>query len=97
MVGDIEPLERKVARAVKKGQIHAIGEYANRVDAAVEAGILTAAEGERVKDFDDLVMELLAVDDFDPSELGTKASATSGAQGESTPEYPTALSAAGLD
>jgi len=68
----IEPLERKMREAQKSGKVDA-PEYAAQLQQAEEAGLLSAEETARLAAFDARVMELIAVDDFESHELGTRA------------------------
>ena len=45
---------------------------------AQEAGVLTDEEAARLRALDEQIMELINVDDFDGSELGTRADETAG-------------------
>src|SRR5262245_4640971 len=63
-----DPLEKRVRKAAKEGQI-AEREFPEMIDAAVQAGVLSEAEGRELREFDSRVMALMAVDDFDPQEL----------------------------
>ncbi|MDX1563740.1 MAG: DUF1974 domain-containing protein, partial [Gammaproteobacteria bacterium] len=64
----VRPLERRVFDARREGLIES-EDTPGQIDEAERKGILTAEEAEEVRAFDNAVMELLAVDDFDPSEL----------------------------
>ena len=68
---ELEPLEKRLRAAVKAGKIPD-RELPIQLDAAVPARVLKKAEADRLRAFDQRVMELMAVDDFDPSELGTR-------------------------
>ena len=63
-----DPLEKRVRRAAKDGQI-AEREFPAMIDAAQAAGVLNEAEARELREFDARVMALMAVDDFDPQEL----------------------------
>lgn len=65
---EVRPLERKVFDAKRAGQIKP-DDTPGQIDAAEAAGILTSEEAEKVRELDRTVMELMAVDDFDPAEL----------------------------
>jgi len=65
------PLEEKLHAAVRAKVIDANGVLA-QIDAAEEAGVLTIDEARQLRDLDEQIMALINVDDFDPSELGTK-------------------------
>jgi acyl-CoA dehydrogenase len=63
-----DPLEKRVRKAAKDGQI-AEREFPEMIDAALAAGVLDDAEARELHEFDSRVMALMAVDDFDPEEL----------------------------
>ena len=44
-----------------------------QIDAAEREGVLEAAEAAQLRTLDELVLDVIGVDDFDSSELGTKA------------------------
>ncbi len=68
----VEPLENKVLKAAKKGQIGFV--FATQVEEAVAAGVLTKAEGEDVQKVRELVFNIIETDDFDPRDLSDKPS-----------------------
>jgi acyl-CoA dehydrogenase len=63
-----DPLEKRVRRAAKDGQI-AERDFPQMIEDALSAGVLSEAEARELHDFDERVMALMAVDDFDPQEL----------------------------
>jgi acyl-CoA dehydrogenase len=63
-----DPLEKRVRRAAKDGQI-AEREFPKMIDDALAAGVLNDSEARSLREFDERVMALMAVDDFDPQEL----------------------------
>jgi acyl-CoA dehydrogenase len=65
------PLYDKLRSAVRAGLIGADDPVA-QIDAAEREGVLTAAEAEQMRALDAMVMDIIGVDDFDSSELGTK-------------------------
>lgn len=69
---EVEPLEKRVRLAVKAGDLTAL-DLAGQIEQAIEMGVLSRAEGDRLLDYDRKIMEIIAVDDFDPEELGAKA------------------------
>ena len=70
----VEPLERKLRDAVKAGTVpEAIA--AEQIQAAVEAGVLTSEEADELSDYHARIAELIAVDDFDTSEIGRSKAA----------------------
>jgi acyl-CoA dehydrogenase len=64
-------LEEKLRNAVKAGVI-TTSDPLGRIDMGEHAGVLTAKEARQLRDLDAMVMELIAVDDFDSTELGSK-------------------------
>ncbi len=64
-----ETLEKRVREeGVKTGRVSAL-DLPGRISQAVAAGILTAAEGTALAEFDRKVMQIVRVDDFAPHEL----------------------------
>jgi acyl-CoA dehydrogenase len=68
---EVEPLQRRIRQAVREGKIADV-DLPLQVDQALEKNVLSAAEAQRLWDYDAKVMSLIAVDDFAPEELGTK-------------------------
>jgi acyl-CoA dehydrogenase len=64
----VKPLERRVFEAKKAGQIQA-DDTPGQIAEAAAKGVLSEAEAAEVRAFDELVMQLTGVDDFDPAEL----------------------------
>ena len=64
-------LEEKLRNAVKAGVI-TTSDPLGKIDMGEHAGVLTAKEARQLRDLDAMVMELIAVDDFDSTELGSK-------------------------
>ena len=65
---ELAPLERKLRQAHKEGLIQS--EYlGHQIEEAGKAEIISAADTEKMRDYHEKVLSLLAVDDFDPSEL----------------------------
>ncbi|MHC1481276.1 acyl-CoA dehydrogenase [Frateuria aurantia] len=64
-----EPVERKFAKALKSGQLRS-HDAAAQIDEARQAGVLSEAEASLLQGVHQRVSEFVAVDDFDPSELG---------------------------
>jgi acyl-CoA dehydrogenase len=63
-----EPAERKLERAIRAGTVrryHGI----DWIGDAVKAGVLTAEEGARLKEVEELTQRVIAVDHFDPAEV----------------------------
>jgi len=67
----IKPLERRVFDARRRGEIKS-EDTPGQIEEAEQLGVLTAEEAETIRKFDAKVMELIAVDDFDPAELSRK-------------------------
>ncbi|HEU5399683.1 MAG TPA: acyl-CoA dehydrogenase, partial [Gammaproteobacteria bacterium] len=66
----LEPVERRIREAEKAGRIPESG-GASTVLAAEEAKLINAQEARELLRLEELTAEIVAVDDFDPSELGT--------------------------
>ncbi len=64
----IKSLERKVFDARRAGRIKA-SDTPGQIEEAERLGVLSADEAQRIRDFDDKVMVLINVDDFDPAAL----------------------------
>ncbi|WP_428100677.1 acyl-CoA dehydrogenase [Candidatus Rariloculus sp.] len=76
MAERVKVLERKVLDARRAGEIVS-EDTPGQIDEAERKGVLTATEAVAVRAFDDKVMALTGVDDFDAAELGrTQAGAT---------------------
>jgi len=66
-----EPLERRIrVEGVKTGRISAL-DLPGQLEQALAIGLISPAEARLLRDYDQKVMELINVDDFDPRELGT--------------------------
>jgi acyl-CoA dehydrogenase len=65
---EIKPLERRVFDAHRAGEI-AADDTPGQIDEAEAKGIVTAAEADSLRAFDQRVLAITGVDDFDPSEL----------------------------
>lgn len=63
-----EPLERKLLKALRQGEIEGMT-WDQQLQHAVEKGILTSKEGDILRHARELVKEIIAVDDFDAEEL----------------------------
>jgi acyl-CoA dehydrogenase len=63
-----EPLERKLLKAIKHGEISSIG-WEAQIKEALAKSILTAEEADILVQVHDLVSEIIAVDDFDSEDL----------------------------
>lgn len=66
------PLYDKLRKAARAGLL-ATEDPVAQIEAAEREGVLSAAEAAQLRDLDALVMDVIGVDDFDSSELGTKA------------------------
>lgn len=67
---ECEPLERKLMKEIRELDLGHV--MSNDLQLAEEHGILTSAEIKLVEKARELAAEVIAVDDFDPSELGRK-------------------------
>jgi acyl-CoA dehydrogenase len=76
-----EPLERKLLKALRQGDVKGIT-WEQQVRAAVEKSVLTKDEAAILVQVRELVAEVIAVDDFDVEELrlGRQPASRSGAQ-----------------
>ncbi|MED5534933.1 MAG: acyl-CoA dehydrogenase [Pseudomonadota bacterium] len=73
----VEPLERKVAEAYKVGQIDS-SDASDQIDEAERRGTITAEEAIQIREFDQKIMNLIAVDDFSSEDLARKTVRPSG-------------------
>ena len=74
MAEQITPLESKIRDAERAGVITAEHPL-SKIDQAEENGILAEEEANQLRTYDAMAMDLIAVDEFDSSELGTKTNA----------------------
>jgi acyl-CoA dehydrogenase len=66
---DVAPLEQRLRQARKEGLIKA--DYlGQQIDAALTAEVITEEEAAKLREYHTKASALMAVDDFDPSELG---------------------------
>ena len=66
---EVEPLERRLRDAHKSGTISA--DYLpEQIEQALDVGLIDNKEAELLRDYHEAVFELIAVDDFDSSEIG---------------------------
>jgi acyl-CoA dehydrogenase len=72
LADDVDPLEKRVRRAAKDGQIRE-RDFPEMIADAQAAGVLSESEARQLREFDERVMALMAVDDFDPEELARVA------------------------
>ena len=71
-----EPLERRIrVEGVKTGRIDAL-DLPHQIEEALAIGLLTPEEAQTLRDYDQKVMELINVDDFDPRELAPHPEST---------------------
>jgi acyl-CoA dehydrogenase len=63
-----EPLERKLLKALKHGEISGIT-WEEQLESALENSVLTRQESRILREVRELVMEVIAVDDFDVEDL----------------------------
>jgi acyl-CoA dehydrogenase len=69
----LEPLEKRIrVEGVKTGKVTAL-DMPGRIQQALAAGLISETEAAALRDYDRKVMDLINVDDFDTSELGTQA------------------------
>lgn len=63
------PIEQRIREAIRSGLIteeHPL----EQIESAERQGIINGAEADQMRRFDELVMEITAVDDFEPDEIG---------------------------
>jgi acyl-CoA dehydrogenase len=65
---EISPLEKKLRKGMKEGRIRAL-EFSRQLEEGVAAGLITAAEADKLREADEKVMALIHVDDFAPEDL----------------------------
>ena len=63
-----EPIERKLNKAIKAGQIEALEHEAQLQEAQLK-GVLTHSEVELLQELAEITLDAISVDDFDPAEL----------------------------
>jgi acyl-CoA dehydrogenase len=63
-----EPVERKLAKALKAGQLKAL-DAAGQLEEAVRGGVLTTAERDLLAEVRQITIEVITVDDFESEEL----------------------------
>jgi acyl-CoA dehydrogenase len=69
----LEPLEKRIrVEGVKTGKVTAL-DLPGRIQQALSVGLISETEAAALRDYDRKVMDLINVDDFDTSELGTQA------------------------
>ena len=82
------PLERKLKQSQKEGLIRS--EYlGHQIDEAERAEIISKTEAKNLRSYHQKVLDLLAVDDFAPDEIGR-----AGARSKAAPQKPVAKKAA---
>src|SRR3954462_9378719 len=68
-----EPIEKRIrVEGGKTGKVPAL-DPPGQVSQALAAGLISETEAAMLRDYDRKVMDLISVDDFDPSELGAEA------------------------
>ena len=73
---ELMPLEKRLRQARKEGLI--TSDYLGRqIEQALEAEVIGEDEARRLRDYHEKTTALMAVDDFDPSELGRKSAKSS--------------------
>jgi acyl-CoA dehydrogenase len=69
----LEPLEKRIrVEGVKTGRVTAL-DLPGRIQQALAIGLISETEAAALREYDRKVMDLIHVDDFDGSELGTQA------------------------
>jgi acyl-CoA dehydrogenase len=69
----LEPLEKRIrVEGVKTGRVTAL-DLPGRIQQALAIGLISETEAAALRDYDRKVMDIIHVDDFDSSELGTQA------------------------
>jgi acyl-CoA dehydrogenase len=76
MSEQLVPAESRLREAVRAGLLGR-GNLMQQVDAAIAKGIISASDGQQLREFDELVLELTAVDDFSGDELGARTRSAS--------------------
>ncbi|KAA9129573.1 acyl-CoA dehydrogenase [Marinihelvus fidelis] len=76
-----EPIERKLQKAVKAGEVDGL-QFADRLADAVEKGVLSETEARTLAQVQTMVAEIIAVDDFDPEDLRARPSTGANTEGE---------------
>ena len=75
----MEPLEKRIrVEGVRTGKVTAL-DLPGRIQQALAAGLISETEAAALRDYDRKVMDLINVDDFDSSQLGTQAQPSPGA------------------
>ncbi len=72
MAVEVEPLEKRIRRAIKEKKILE-STIEQQIDDAEKAEILGKDEAAKLRDFTKLVYHIISVDDFEAHELGVKA------------------------
>jgi acyl-CoA dehydrogenase len=74
-----ELIEKKLrVEGVRTGRVSAL-DLPGQIEQGHALGILTAAEADALRHYDELVMDIINVDEFDPAELGTHSAPPSAA------------------
>jgi acyl-CoA dehydrogenase len=69
----LEPLEKRIrVEGVKTGKVTAL-DLPGRIQQALAVGLISETEAAALRDYDRKVMDIINVDDFDTTELGTQA------------------------
>jgi acyl-CoA dehydrogenase len=69
---EIDPLEKKLREAVKAGKIESLLGI-QLIEAGAKAGVLSAEEAKRMRDWDARVMDIIHVDEFEYGELARES------------------------
>jgi acyl-CoA dehydrogenase len=72
MAEKVQPLEERLRESIRNGLIKA-SDPVEQIELAQQQGILNAVEADQLRRFDELVMEIVSVDDFDPSEIARRS------------------------
>jgi acyl-CoA dehydrogenase len=65
---EAEAVEKKLNRAIREGRVQRV-HGTDWFSEAVKLGIITAAEGEMLRELETLTARVIAVDHFDPAEV----------------------------
>jgi len=84
---EFEPVERRLRQARKEGLLSSdyLGE---QIDEAEKAQVISKAEARNMRSYHEKVLALLAVDDFDPSELVRQSPEDSSPSGDNASAAP---------
>lgn len=86
LVGEVDPIEKKIYLAQKAGTLTKGAPKAETLETAVKAGVLTQAEAEKVQQMDKLRRSVIDVDAF--PQVQPAASAPANGNGKTAPAAP---------